>query len=54
MINGNLNVEKLNNLYKESIIFKEREMSILEFNARVLDLANDQTIPVMERLNFIK
>ena len=30
-----------------------RELGVLEFNRRVLELADDSTIPVLERLKFI-
>ncbi len=33
--------------------FINRELSWLEFNGRVLQLANDQRIPLMERLKFV-
>jgi polyphosphate kinase len=33
--------------------FLDREMSWLDFNARVLELAEDETTPLLERVNFL-
>ena len=32
--------------------FQNRELSWLEFNKRVLDQARDESVPLLERLNF--
>ncbi len=43
-----------NKLLKENIIFKQnRELSWLKFNERVLDEADDDSIPTLERLKFV-
>ena len=34
-------------------IFKNRELSWLDFNARVLQEAEDKKVPIIERLRFI-
>ncbi|MGH8441480.1 MAG: polyphosphate kinase 1 [Nevskiaceae bacterium] len=34
-------------------LFLNRDLSLLEFNKRVLELAQDETIPVLERLKFL-
>ncbi len=42
------------NLLKENNIFKQnREVSWLRFNERILEEANDVTIPILERLKFV-
>ena len=46
-------IEKFNNI-KEKYPYKKRELSILEFNLRILDLVEDKKIPVIERLKFIE
>ena len=33
--------------------FLDRELSWLAFNRRVLDLAEDDTLPILERANFL-
>ena len=33
--------------------FKNRELSWLEFNERVLQEAQDKTVPIIERIRFI-
>src|SRR5690242_4683095 len=33
--------------------FFDRELSWVEFNARVLELTRDQTVPLLERLRFV-
>jgi polyphosphate kinase len=33
--------------------FFDRELSWIEFNARVLELARDETVPLLERLRFV-
>lgn len=33
--------------------YLNRELSLLEFNRRVLDLAKDQKVPLLERLKFL-
>ncbi|MCR2651036.1 hypothetical protein NSP17_24355, partial [Salmonella enterica] len=33
--------------------YLDREMSWLAFNQRVLELAEDPTIPILERANFL-
>jgi polyphosphate kinase len=38
---------------KTSVPFTNRELSWIEFNARILDLAQDEGIPLLERLKFL-
>jgi polyphosphate kinase len=38
---------------KPSELFLNRELSLLEFNKRVLELARDEAIPILERLKFL-
>jgi polyphosphate kinase len=53
-VNFNI-IEKINNKDgNEKYPYKERLLSILEFNFRVLELSNDKNIPVIERLKFIE
>jgi polyphosphate kinase len=33
--------------------FRNRELSWLDFNARVLDLADDPAVPLLERVKFL-
>ena len=37
----------------QSDLFFNRELSLLEFHARVLDEALDESIPLLERLKFL-
>ena len=34
-------------------LYFNRELSLLEFNERVLHLADDPTVPLLERLRFL-
>jgi len=46
----------MKNLSKEdskAILFFDREISLLQFNARVLDQARDKSLPPLERLKFL-
>ncbi len=36
----------------QELRFLNRELSQLDFNARVLDVAGDDTVPLLERANF--
>jgi polyphosphate kinase len=38
---------------KEMAIFQDRELSWLDFDTRVLELTEDPTIPLLERLRFL-
>jgi polyphosphate kinase len=40
-------------MLKNSIPFTNRELSWIEFNARILDQAQDERIPLLERLKFL-
>ncbi len=39
--------------FQASDLYINRELSLLEFNRRVLDQAKDHTIPILERLKFL-
>ncbi len=38
---------------KQPELYINREMSLLEFNARVLEQARDPTVPLLERLRYL-
>ena len=44
-----MNLPKLNN----PELYINRELSMLEFNRRVIEQANDETVPLLERLKFL-
>lgn len=47
-------IEGMNRFYSEKRFLKDRNLSILEFNMRILDMINNDSIPPMEKINFIK
>lgn len=51
-MNGDSTVEEIAAGF-ENIPFVDRELSWLEFNNRVLSLAHDETVPLLERVKFL-
>lgn len=47
-------INNINELYKQKHYLKNRNLSILEFQMRVMDMIYLNDVPFMERLNFIK
>jgi polyphosphate kinase 1 len=47
-------IDNANKLYKQKHYLKNRDLSILEFQLRLVDLLYLNDIPFMERINFIK
>src|SRR5689334_22596370 len=39
--------------FQPAELFLNRELALLEFNKRVLELAKDESIPLLERLKFL-
>ena len=46
-------IDKFDNMYKYKNPIKERNLTILEFNERIMNIAKRNDIPILERLNFI-
>lgn len=45
---------KLNQFKSKDKLFLNRELSLLNFNQRVLSLVGDKRVPLLEKLNFLK
>lgn len=50
----NSQVNEVNEVNKVNQVYQNRELSWLKFNQRVLNEAEDSSVPICERLNFIK
>ena len=46
--------EKIENLESTKNQYRNRELSWLQFNARVLQEAEDPSVPLIERLRFLR
>ena len=47
-------IDNVNDVYKQKHYLKTRNLSILEFQMRIMDLIYLNEVPFMERLNYIK
>lgn len=47
-------IKKTNELYAKKNILKNRDLSILEFQMRILDIAQLQSTPLLEKVKFLK
>lgn len=46
-------IESANMLYKDDSLWKERNLSILEFQLRILDIVHLKKTPLIEKINFL-